>query len=239
MIQAASATSLSTSAFEAAVDAIPGGIAVFDCDGTLWSGDAGSAFLYWSLESGLISDDAKAVMAARYKAYHAGDVAERVICGEMVQLYAGIAEAALREVAAEFFGTHIEPGVFPELERTVATLQARGLELWAVSSTTFWVIEAALKRYGIPGERILAARVKVEDGLLTDRIVDVPTGPGKVEALARVGVTEPDAVFGNSVHDAAMLAIARRPFPINPTPALMERSAAEGWAVYFPESVRP
>ena len=33
-----------------------------------------------------------------------------------------------------------------------------------------------------------------------------------------MGVTAPDAVFGNSVHDAAMLAIARRAFPVNPTP---------------------
>jgi len=36
-----------------------------------------------------------------------------------------------------------------------------------------------------------------------------------------------------------MLAIARRAFPVNPTPALAERSAAEGWPVYFPASVRP
>jgi phosphoserine phosphatase len=65
----------------------------------------------------------------------------------------------------------------------------------------------------------------------------VPTDEGKVASLARVGITAPDAVFGNSVHDAAMLAIARRPFPVNPTPGLEERSAAEGWAVYYPASV--
>jgi phosphoserine phosphatase len=47
-------------------------------------------------------------------------------------------------------------------------------------------------------------------------------------------VTAPDAVFGNSVHDAAMLGIARRAFPVNPTPGLAERSAAEGWPVYYP-----
>src|SRR5581483_10885329 len=30
-------------------------IAVFDCDGTLWSGDAGYGFMVWSIESGLVS----------------------------------------------------------------------------------------------------------------------------------------------------------------------------------------
>ena len=57
--------------------------------------------------------------------------------------------------------------------------------------------------------------------------------------LALAGVMAPDAVFGNSVHDAAMLAIARRAFPVNPTAGLVERSAQEGWPVYYPGSVEP
>ena len=73
--------------------------------------------------------------------------------------------------------------------------------------------------------------------MATDKIVDVPTDEGKVAALRRVGIVAPDAVFGNSIHDAAMLKIARRAFPVNPTPALVERSAREGWPVYFPASV--
>jgi hypothetical protein len=52
-----------------------------------------------------------------------------------------------------------------------------------------------------------------------------------------VGITSPDVVFGNSVHDAAMLSIARRAFPVNPTAALLEQSALEGWPVYYPASV--
>jgi phosphoserine phosphatase len=60
-----------------------------------------------------------------------------------------------------------------------------------------------------------------------------------VTALARAGVKAPDAVFGNSVHDAAMLAIGRRAFPVNPTPGLVERSAQESWPVYYPRSVEP
>jgi hypothetical protein len=36
-----------------------------------------------------------------------------------------------------------------------------------------------------------------------------------------------------------MLAIARRAFPVNPSPALLERSALEGWPVYYPASVSP
>ncbi len=107
-----------------------------------------------------------------------------------------------------------------------------------MSSTNNWVIEEGVRRFGIPAERVLAACVQVKDGVVTDVLRDVPTDAGKVAALARVGVTAPDAVFGNSVHDAAMLEIARRAFPVNPTPALAERSAQEGWPVYYPASVR-
>jgi len=46
-------------------------------------------------------------------------------------------------------------------------------------------------------------------------------------------------VFGNSIHDAAMLGIARHAFPVNPTPGLLACSSAEGWAVYFPAAVAP
>jgi len=34
-------------------------IAVFDCDGTLWSGDSGRDFFYWEIERGVVTRDAK------------------------------------------------------------------------------------------------------------------------------------------------------------------------------------
>jgi phosphoserine phosphatase len=97
-----------------------------------------------------------------------------------------------------------------------------------------------VKLFNIPADRVLAARVAVEDGIVTDRLIDVPTDEGKVTSLRNAGVyspgtRQPDAVFGNSIHDAAMLAIAHRAFPINPSPALIERSTQQNWPVFFPE----
>jgi phosphoserine phosphatase len=56
-------------------------------------------------------------------------------------------------------------------------------------------------------------------------------------ALRRVGIAHPDLVFGNSIHDAAMLEMAERAFPVNPTPALVEVAARRGWSVFYPEAV--
>ena len=45
----------------------------------------------------------------------------------------------------------------------------------------------------------------------------------------------PDA-FGNSVWDREMLAMAKYPFAINPSPQLKEIALANGWMIYQPES---
>ena len=230
---------LTTPRFHAAVLDLAPTVAVFDCDGTLWSGDAGVGFMKWTIERGLLSRDATEWLDNRYRAYLRGEVSELAICGEMVQVYHGLREAEMRAAAAEFFAAKIAPRIFPEMLDLVTQLQARGTDIWAVSSTNDWVIEEGVRRFAIPPTRVLSARVSVANGLVTDILLDVPTDEGKVASLVRAGVSAPDVVFGNSVHDAAMLAIARRAFPVNPTPALVERSAQEGWPVYYPASVAP
>ena len=195
--------------------------------------------MFWSIDQGLLSREATDWLDRRYRAYKRGEVSELSICGEMVQVYHGLRESEMRAAAAEFFRTRIEPNIFPELLRVVRELQSRGTDIWAVSSTCNWVIEEGVKRFGLPPTRVLSAKVSVCDGLVTNILLDVPTDEGKVTSLHRAGITAPDVVFGNSIHDAAMLAIARRPFPVNPTPALIDYSAARNWPIFYPVSVTP
>ena len=230
---------LSTVEFYATVHALSPSVAVFDCDGTLWSGDAGSGFMNWTVETGLVSREATDWIDARYRGYLKGDVSEVAICGEMVQMYQRLREDEMRRAAKTYFESQVERNIFPELVTLVEELRGKGVDIWAVSSTNNWVVEEGVKRFGIPANRVLAASVEVKDGVVTDVLRDVPTDEGKVAALRRAGVTAPDAVFGNSVHDAAMLTIAHRAFPVNPTAELVERCAKEGWPVYYPASVRP
>ncbi len=212
-------------------------VAVFDCDGTLWSGDAGLGFMTWSMEAGLLSRDASDWIDARHRLYRQGEVSEETICGEMVQVYAGLREEELRRAAARYFAAHVEAQIFPEMQTLVDELRAAGADIRAVSSTANWVIEEGMRRFGIGAECVLAAQVRVQDGLITSDLIAVPTDEGKVEALRRAGILAPEAVFGNSIHDAAMLAMAARPFPVNPTPALLEIAAQRNWAVYYPAAV--
>ncbi len=210
-------------------------VAVFDCDGTLWSGDAGYGFMVWSLEQGLVSRSTSDWIDTRHRAYRAGNVSEEAICGEMVQIYAGLRDQELRAAAAQYFNEFVRPNIFPEMVKLVADLRKAGAELWAVSSTNRWVIAEGVREIGFVEERIAAAEVRVEKGVITSELLDVPTGPAKAVALKRMGVPHPDAVFGNSLHDLAMLEMARCPFPVNPSPALIAEAGKRGWGYFKPK----
>ena len=210
-------------------------VAVFDCDGTMWGGDAGNGFMAWTLEEGLVSRSTSDWIDTRYRAYLAGQVNEAQICGEMVQMYAGLHEDEMRAAAARYVETFVRPRVFAEIVALIDELRKAGVTLWAVSSTNKWVVNEGVRPFGIPEERILAAEVAVEHGIITSKLLDVPTDEGKATALGRVGVTRPDAVFGNSLHDLAMLEMAAHPFVVNPSPALLEAAAKNGWGYFLPK----
>ena len=102
-------------------------VAVFDCDGTIWSGDAGYQFMVWSIEQGLVSRSASDWIDTRHRAYMAGTVSELEICGEMTQVYAGLREQELKSAAAEFVQKYVQSRIFPELAQFAWEFgQARG-----------------------------------------------------------------------------------------------------------------
>jgi len=49
-------------------------VAAFDCDGTLWSGDAGERFFDWEINHGIVPAEVGRAMRARYLEYKAGKV---------------------------------------------------------------------------------------------------------------------------------------------------------------------
>ncbi len=210
-------------------------VAAFDCDGTLWAGDAGEQFFYWEIEQGLLPEAVARWARPRYEEYRAGRVSEVEMCGEMVTIHAGIACDVLQHAADQFFAERIAPHIFPEMVELMRRLAQSGCELWAVSSTNEWVIRAAAPRFGIPPERILAACVRTEAGRATDRLVRVPTDELKASAIRELLPRSPDAVFGNSIHDLAMMEMARNAYAISPNPDLEQVARQRGWTVYQPE----
>ncbi len=210
--------------------------ATFDCDGTLWSGDAGEGFFSWELDEGLVSREIASWARARYSDYKAGHVPEDVMCGEMVAMHSGLRDEAVQQACDTYFPKAIAPNIFPEMRELIDRLRGSGCDVWAVSSSNQWIIRSAMRFFGIPPNRILAAETAVDNGVITDRLLRVPCGPGKVEAIRSAIPSPPDCAFGNAIWDREMLAIAKHPFAINPNPDLKEIARANRWTIYQPEA---
>jgi HAD superfamily hydrolase (TIGR01490 family) len=213
-------------------------VAVFDCDGTLWSGDSGADFFYWQIDRGMFPQGVAERAAARYSDYKQGKVDETAMCGEMVTINNGNSVQTLHEAAEEFFSSMVEKRIFPEMLRLTRELESIGCEVWAISSTNEWVVREGVKRFGIPRRRVLAASVHIEEGQITDRLIRVPSGPGKAIAIAEVVQKQVDVCFGNSVHDVAMLEVARHAFAVNPNPDLETIAQENNWQIYWPSGTR-
>jgi HAD superfamily phosphoserine phosphatase-like hydrolase len=214
-------------------------VAAFDCDGTLWSGDAGEGFFDWEIRTGVVSPEIGRAMRARHAEYKLGRVSEDEMCGEMVTMHKGMPETRIAQAAAEFMTGAFASEIFEEMLELIERLRAEGCDIWAVSSSNEWVIQAGMKRFGIPENRILAAKAEIKNGIVTDRLVRIPSGQGKPLALREhLGAQALQAAFGNSRWDTEMLGMAEYGFAVNPNSDLASAARERGWAVYFPEAVR-
>jgi phosphoserine phosphatase len=201
----------------------------------LWSGDAGERFFDWEINEGIVSAEIGHAMRARYAEYKAGRLSEDDMCGEMVTMHKGVQESVMMRAAEDFMADAFPGKIFPEMQELVGRLQEDGCEIWAVSSSNEWVIRVGMKQFGIPEDRILATKVELSDGIITDRLVRIPSGAGKPKALREVAKRNIDAAFGNSRWDADMLALATHAFAVNPNPDLEAAARQRRWTIYFPD----
>src|SRR6202007_1221687 len=118
----------------------------------------------WAMDHGLIPREVAQAAVSRYRDYKQGKVDEETMCGEMVTIHAGVSEAALERGAEQFFREKIAMHIFPPMQELALELCERSCEMWAVSSTTEWVVRVGAARFGIPRERVLAACAAVENG---------------------------------------------------------------------------
>jgi HAD superfamily hydrolase (TIGR01490 family) len=209
-------------------------LAVFDCDGTLWQADSGEKFFRWEMERGLVSETVAMKLRARYEQYKCGEVSEDDMCGEMVTMHEGLSVAEIERAIEEFFPQVIAPGIFPDMLALTLALKESGCEMWAISSTSDWVVRAGVRQFGISPGRVIAACVHSNNGHATGRLIHVPSGEGKATAIREIIGRTPDAAFGNSKWDQAMLELARHPYAINPNPDLATIASERGWTIYQP-----
>jgi phosphoserine phosphatase len=123
-----------------------------------------------------------------------------------------------------------------QMHALIRAMEAAGYEVWVVSATNQWSVEAFAERaFGVPRERVLGNRVaRADDGSLTDETLEpVLYREGKVEIIEREIGRRPAMVFGDSDTDLDMLEYASHlAVLVDRGEAAMRDAASEhGWAV--------
>src|SRR5262249_4461338 len=134
--------------------------AVFDCDGTLWPGDAGADFLLWEVEHEVVSPAVAAKALKQFLAYSRGEIGEREFWGEMVTMHQGMCWKKVSDAGRAFFAENTGTQFYDTMRAVVTALQERGCAIWLVSASNEWVIRAAAESLGIGENHVLAARTR-------------------------------------------------------------------------------
>lgn len=187
---------------------LKGQVAVFDADETLWRHDVGEGFLKY------LQDNHKLAMVpdgfdafARYEALCAQN--KWMGYPYAAQVMAGMKESDVKALAKDFFENHFKQNVYPAQKALIQRLQAAGVEVWIVSASNQWIVEAGAPSLGVPLKRVVGVRLDVVKGLVTANIVPPMTfRQGKVDAIQKYINKTPVLVSGDSITDYEMLRIA-------------------------------
>jgi phosphoserine phosphatase len=183
-------------------------VATFDADGTLWRGDIGEAFFQHQIERRTIPRAPKRNPWNTYlKESTEGDSAKAY--GWLAQWNAGVAEAELNRWCEQFFNEYWTKNVFDPMRELTHTLLNAGFEVWVISGSIRWIVQAGVKGFGIQEDRVLGSSVEVENGVLTDRIEGlVPYRASKAKLIETIIGKKPLFAAGNTFWDKEMLATA-------------------------------
>jgi HAD superfamily hydrolase (TIGR01490 family) len=211
-------------------------LAIFDLDETLIDGDCASlwsremARLGWVDEESFLRQDAE-LMAA----YAFGKLAMEDYMAFSLEPLVGRTREEVDYVVGPFVEDTIEPLIYSDAMRCVASHRAAGDRILIISASAHFLVSAIAERLGI--DDVLAIDVEERHGCLTGRTRGILTyREGKVRRLEtwldEQRESLADAYFySDSRNDLPLLERVPRPRVVNPDPVLRECAEAAGWPV--------
>ncbi len=216
----------------------PRPLVCFDADGTLWNEDLGEALFRWLAAGDLLPAFAKPrdpiEVWEEYEARVAKNRAEGYAWA--VQCMAGLDESDVKKWCRQL--ANAWPNYRPAMVELVKGLRGAGCEVWLVSASNAWVIEASAPFVGADAAQVLGMRVALEGVRLGSTMIRPLTcNAGKVDAIrGRLGRL-PDLAFGDSLGDLEMLESAKQPLVVGrndkPSAELPKIAATRGWPVHL------
>ncbi len=209
------------------------GVACFDADGTLWSGDVVVSFIEQTLDRlparGTPGFDHTLGRVLGEINYETAKLQHAV--------FAGLDPAAAAVWSEESFASRIAGTVYDRVWSLVRRLEDAGVEVWICSGSPEWLVLPGAARLGVPRERVLASRPEVRDGRFGPEPLVVTAGPGKAEAVRRHIGESLYFAAGDSMSDFEMLTMARHRLVLAPPDldgrlgGLADEARRRGWWV--------
>lgn len=218
------------------------GVAAFDADGTLWSGDIGDDLFHAMIagEAFLPATRDALAIEATHAGIEAGSTPTATVLALVEAFRRGVypEERLLEIVAWGLAGrTRDEVHAFSrdvlansttlkrlqdETHTVLQAIRKSGVEIYVVSASPREIVEEAVRDLGIDAAHVCAATARyTNERMITDVERPITYGPGKVAGLrACIGDRPLLAAFGDNTFDAEMLREARVPVAIRPKEGL-------------------
>jgi phosphoserine phosphatase len=215
---------------------IPGGLAAFDADGTLWRDDVGEAFLHHLVSLGWVKlPDG----GDPYEAYErAVDRDRKTGYAYAAQLLQGLSAQAVEAEATRFASAWVPSRRVSDTLELVHLCRSAGLRPAVISASARPIVMAAAPLAGIHAADCRGIETVVRAGEYTDEVVEPVTyAAGKVAAARALGTLAlacGDSLLGDlPLLEAAAFAVAVSPRAGSPLSAEAHRRA---WPVLTQES---
>jgi phosphoserine phosphatase len=146
-------------------------------------------------------------------------------CADIVRLFAGYSSDEVRQVAAatlrrelnadlaqRTLGRHLLPEGIRYIKDSVdllSQLKASGFDIWSVSGSNQWSVEAVFEPLGIHRDRVIGIDlIDIDDVLSSTVKTPIPVLEGKVNALRERAKGAPLLVVSDSTYDIPLFGIA-------------------------------
>jgi phosphoserine phosphatase len=147
-------------------------------------------------------------------------------CSEIVRLLAGFTPEEAREFARATvqkelasrlsnrpLGKRFLPKGVRYIRESTELLRRcieAGCDVWAISGSNQWSVEAVFEPLGLPRKRVVGIDLVTTDGRLTSGVIQpVPVLEGKVDILKERAARQPVAVISDSEYDTPLFEYAR------------------------------
>lgn len=139
-------------------------------------------------------------------------------CSDIVRLWTKFSPQEVEQIALatfdeEFaspitfrkFGKHSVPKGIRYIQESVELLkqlQQIGFDIWAISGSNQWSVQAVFERLGVPEHHVIGIELQLASNTFSQKVQSpVPVLQGKVEALQQMSATQPSIVVSDSIYD--------------------------------------